>query len=271
MRKSIFALVTAVAVLAAGGVAYAANVYSVTGNATPAGKGSAKKPVPKTLKFGLAVKDSNPANRGTPIKTFAIGAEGLVTYPEAFPTCTFSQANSEHRLEQVQEGQGRHRARAEHRRPGHAPTMKLFCNLKLALYNISGSGKNGGLAIRLDGDPPAPTSESSKAIGCPTPIHLSIKAAYKPVKIGGVTSDELRFTVPPDLLHPSGLDNTVRNVTATIARRARRRSPARAGRSASTRASDARARRVTSAPPSPPRTARRERTPTRSSAEHLNA
>ena len=50
--------------------------------------------MPKTLKFGLAVKDSNPANRGTPIKTFAIGAEGLVTYPEAFPTCTFSQANA---------------------------------------------------------------------------------------------------------------------------------------------------------------------------------
>lgn len=223
MRKSIFALVTAVAVLAAGGVAYAANIYSVTGNATPAGKGSAKKPVPKTLKFGLSVKDSNPANRGTPIKTFAIGAEGLVTYPEAFPTCTFSQANSgtvSSKCKKAKVGTGLVQNTVG---PGTAPTVKLFCNLKLALYNISGSGKNGGLAIRLDGDPPAAPSEGSKAIGCPTPIHLSIKAAYKPVKIGGVTSDELRFTVPPDLLHPSGLDNTVRNVTATIAKTAKKK------------------------------------------------
>jgi hypothetical protein len=223
MRKSIFALVTALAVLAAGGVAYAANVYSVTGNATPAGKGTAKKPVPKTLKFGLAVADSNPANRGTPIKTFAIGAEGLVTYPEAFPTCSFSQANSEKvsgKCKKAKVGTGLVQNIVG---PGTSPTTKLFCNLKLALYNISGSGKNGGLAIRLDGDPPSPTSESSKAIGCPTPIHLAIKSAYKPVKIGGVTSDELRFTVPPDLLHPSGLDNTVRNVTAKIAKTAKKK------------------------------------------------
>jgi hypothetical protein len=223
MRKSIFALVTAVAVLAAGGVAYAANVYSVTGNATPSGKGTAKKPVPKTLNFGLGVKDSNPANRGTPIKTFAIGAEGLVTYPEAFPTCTFSQANSgtvSSKCKKAKVGSGLVQNIVG---PGSNQTVKLFCNLKLGLYNISGSGKNGGLAIRLDGDPPSPTSESSKAIGCPTPIHLAIKASYKATKIGGVTSDELRFTVPPDLLHPSGLDNTVRNVTAKIAKTAKKK------------------------------------------------
>jgi hypothetical protein len=222
MRRSIFALVTAVAVLAAGGVAYAANVYSVTGSAKPAGKGSAKKPVPKTLKFGLSVKDSNAANRGTPIKTFAIGAEGLLTYPEAFPTCTFSQANAgtvSSKCKNAKVGSGLVQNTVG---PGSDQTVKLFCNLKLGLYNISGSGKNGGLAIRLDGDPPAPTSESSKTIGCPTPIHLSIRSAYKSVKIGGVTSDELRFTVPPELLHPSGLDNTVRNVAATISKKAKK-------------------------------------------------
>ena len=35
-------------------------------------------------------------------------------------------------------------------------------------------------------------------------------------KIGGLPADDLRFTVPPELLHPSGLDTTVRNTVSTI-------------------------------------------------------
>ena len=153
MRKSIFALVTAVAVLAAGGVAYAANVYTVTGSATPAGKGSAKKPVPKTLKFGLSVKDSNPANRGTPIRSFAIGAEGLVTYPEAFPHCTFSQANAgtvSSKCKKAKVGTGLVQNTVG---PGSAPTTKLFCNLKLGSTTSAAAARtvasrSGWTAIR---------------------------------------------------------------------------------------------------------------------------
>ena len=82
--------------------------------------------------------------------------------------------------------------------------MKIFCNLKLGLYNISGAGKNGGLAIRLDGDPkePALQTPDDKTINCPTPIHGAIKAKFVPTKIGGLPADDLRFTVPTDCCTP---------------------------------------------------------------------
>lgn len=222
MRRILIAAVTAVATLSLAGAAVAANVYTVDGSSKPRGKGSLKKPRPIKLGFDFQVESDNPAVRGTPIKTFAIGSEGLATYPHLFPTCTFSQANAgkvSRKCRRARVGSGLVQNVVG---PSAAPTAKLFCNLKLALYNISGSGKHGGMAIRLDGGPPAPTSESSKAIGCPTPIHVAIKAKFVPRRIAGVRSDELRFSVPPDLLHPSGLDNTVRNTISKIARKTRR-------------------------------------------------
>ena len=35
-------------------------------------------------------------------------------------------------------------------------------------------------------------------------------------KIGGLPASDLRFTVPAELLHPSGLDTTVRNTVSKI-------------------------------------------------------
>ena len=102
--------------------------------------------------------------------------------------------------------------------PSSSPTVKIYCNLKLGLYNLSGAGKNGGMAIRLDGDPkePALQTPGDKTINCPTAIHGAIKAKFVPTKIGGLPADDLRFTVPPELLHPSGLDTTVRNTISKI-------------------------------------------------------
>ena len=93
------------------------------------------------------------------------------------------------------------------------------------------------MAIRLDGDPPAPTDVNSKTISCPTPIHGAIKAKFVLTKIGGLPADDLRFTVPPELLHPSGLDNTVRNTVSTIQKKtAKKKYQGKKGaRSASTR------------------------------------
>ena len=83
------------------------------------------------------------------------------------------------------------------------------------LYNISGAGSQGGMAIRLDTDPP-PRRLGSRTIGCPTPVHQSIKAKFVKTKIGGLASSELRFTVPTELLHPAGLDNVVQNNESLI-------------------------------------------------------
>ncbi len=216
MRKILVLALAAVAVLALASVALGANVYGVNGSTSPKAKGSVKKPVPVGLNFSYTVADENPANRGTPIKIYAIASEGLVTFPQAFPTCTFSQANAEtvsSKCKKAKVGSGLVQNVVG---PGTSITTKLFCNLNLALYNISGAGKNGGMAIRLDGEGDAPTDPNSKAIGCPTPIHLAIKAKFVLTKIGGLPADDLRFTVPPDLLHPSGLDNSVRNVVSKI-------------------------------------------------------
>jgi hypothetical protein len=221
MRKLSIAAMTAISVLALAGVALAANVYTVDGDTTPNGKGKKSKPIAVKVNFDFQVESDNPAERGTPIEKFAIGSEGLVSYPELFPTCTFSQANASTvagACRKAKVGSGLVQNLVG---PASSPTVKIFCNLKLALYNISGQGKNGGMAIRLDGDPKQPplSDPDDKTINCPTPIHGAIKAKFVTTKIGGVTADDLRFSVPPDLLHPSGLDTTVRNTVNTVLKR----------------------------------------------------
>ena len=244
MRKLSIAAMTAIAVLALAGVALAANVYTVDGSTKPGGKGTKSKPVPIELKFDFQVESDDPTIRGTPIEQYAIGSEGLVTYPEAFKTCTFSQANRDGSIapqcKKAKVGSGLVQNVVG---PAASPTVKLFCNLKLGLYNISGAGKNGGMAIRLDGDPKEPPLQNpnDKTINCPTPIHGAIKAKFVLTKIGGLPADDLRFTVPTELLHPSvSTTPCATRCRRSRRRRPRRRSAARAGRSASTRRSDAR-------------------------------
>ena len=93
---------------------------------------------------------------------------------------------------------------------------------------------------------PAPPSLDDQYKGqCLAAQHASILAPYKTVKIKGVKSSELRFTVPPELLHPAqGLDVTVRDVTSSIKKivsKGKVKVAARSGRSASTRPLAARA------------------------------
>jgi hypothetical protein len=219
MRKLSIAAMTAIAALALAGIALAANVYTVDGSTKPGGKGSVSKPVPIQLGFDFQVESDDPSVRGTPIETYAIGSEGLVTYPKVMKTCTFSQANRDGSIDpkckKAKVGTGLVQNVVG---PGASPTVKIFCNLKLGLYNISGLGKNGGMAIRLDGDPkePALSDPNDKTINCPTPIHGAIKAKFVKTKIGGLPASDLRFTVPAELLHPSGLDTTVRNTVSKI-------------------------------------------------------
>jgi hypothetical protein len=80
------------------------------------------------------------------------------------------------------------------------------------------------MAIRLDGeDEPGVvlSGPNDRRIDCPTAVHGAIRAKFVPRRIAGVKADELRFDVPPELLHPSGLDTTVRNTVSKIARKVR--------------------------------------------------
>jgi hypothetical protein len=221
MRKLVAASVVTITALTLSGAALAANVYTVGGGSPTPGKGSNTKPRPIAVNFDFQVKDENPALRGTPIETFAIGGEGIVSYPHLFPTCTFAQANGEEHgsdcrkalvgggLVQVLVG------------PSSNPSSKLLCNLKLRLYNLSGQGKHGGMAIRLDADTLEPqlTDPDDRTINCPVPLHVAIESKFVSSRIGGARTSELRFTVPKDLLHPVGLDTTIRNTETKIFKR----------------------------------------------------
>jgi hypothetical protein len=234
MRKLLIPALVALAALAVAGIAYAANVYTVDGSTKPSGKGTPAKPLPVSLNFSYTVADADAANRGIPVKKYYIGAEGLVTYPEAFPTCSGGTSGANNpdpaaaakACKKARVGGGVIKALVGAR---NTPTSSANCVLNLNLYNLKqgnyGSfgkvGKNGGLAIRIDGDPPPPPSIDDQYKGqCLAAQHASILATYTTVKIKGVTSDELRFTVPPELLHPAqGLDVTVREVASAIAKK----------------------------------------------------
>lgn len=234
MRKLLIPALAVLAALAVAGIAYAANVYTVDGSTKPGGKGTPAKPLPVSLNFDYTVADSDPANRGIPVEKYFIGAEGLVTFPEAFPTCSggTSGANAPDAAaaakacKKARVGGGVIKALVGAR---NTPTSSANCVLNLNLYNLKPGnygdfgkvGKNGGLAIRIDGDPPPPPSIDDQYKGqCLAAQHASILAVYKTVKIKGVTSDELQFTVPPELLHPAqGLDVTVRQVASVIAKK----------------------------------------------------
>jgi hypothetical protein len=232
MRTLITATVTAIAALTLAGVALATNVYTVGGGSPTPGKPTNAKPIPAALRFDFQVEDENPALRGTPIQTFGIGAEGVVSYPELFPTCSFSQANGDgHRSDcrRAKVGGGLVQVLVG---PSSNRMSKLYCNLKLTPYNLSGQGKNGGMAIRLDGGPVTPplSGPDDRTINCPVGVHTAIKSKFVPVRIGGAKADELRFTVPTALLHPTGLDATVRNTESRILRRVSKRKVKVAGK-----------------------------------------
>jgi hypothetical protein len=234
MRKFLIAAVAVVAVLAVAGLAYAANVYTVDGGTSPRGKGSASKPLPVSLRFDYTVADENPAFRGTPVEKYFIGAEGLVTYPEEFPSCPYSTATggganaqdisvAKKACKKARVGGGIIKAYAG---PNQDQTVKLNCVLELNLYNLKPgnygirgkvSKKHGALGIRIDAvQALIPSLDDQYKGQCATPQNEAILAPYKPVKIKGVTSDELQFTVPQSLLHPSGLDTVVQDVTSSI-------------------------------------------------------
>jgi hypothetical protein len=218
MRKLSIVAATAVAVvaIAVAGIAYAANTYVVDiasggpGNAA----GSAAKPIPVFLNFGYEVGDTENL-RPSVINQYFIAAEGIKYFPKARPTCTFAQAdespNFDRKCRAAKVGQG---SIANAFGPATDRTAKAGCDVTLTLLNVSnGPGvtrKRGGMAIRIDTDPP----------DCPLSIHGALAAPIFDVKIEGIPTSELRFRVPDNLTHPApGVDNSVIDVVSKVLRK----------------------------------------------------
>jgi hypothetical protein len=224
MRKRLIAALTVVAVLSFGGVAFAENIYEVhIANSSPKGKGTPSKPLPVKLGFGYTVGDTE-GLRPTVLEQYRIAPEGLVTFPKLFPSCRFTQVDDNvpySTLPSKCRGQAVVGSGLVKNNAGAVGdrTQKLICNLKLTLINLSDAGRNGGMAIRLDGDPPA-APPGSNAVGCTLPVHTAIKAPFFNVKLEGLKTAELRFTVPLNLQEPlSGVQNAVVEATSTVKRR----------------------------------------------------
>jgi hypothetical protein len=210
MRKLSIAVLAIVAAVAVASVAVAANVYKVhLGSTTKPGKGTKAKPIPTGLKFGFQVEETDPNKRATVIEEYAIGSEGLVANPKFFPKCKFSDLDNEPsapaKCKKALVGSGLVKNAA-----GPSGDQSLSsstpCNLKLTLYN-----NGSGMILRLDGGPPVPPSFESDTVGCALPIHTAINGKFVKRKIGGVTSSDFVFSVPPNLKHPlTGVDNSVR-------------------------------------------------------------
>jgi hypothetical protein len=222
MRKLLMAVAGAVvASIAVAGIASAVNTYDVhLANSSSASKGSTARPSPASLQFGYRVGDTDNL-RPQVVREYRIAAEGLQSFPDARPTCTFDQANAPIEFDRacnkaiIGSGTIENEAGAPNDR-----AQKLPCNVDLTLINIRTGDprervtvgqvrRNGGMAIRIDTDPP----------DCPIPVHEALAAPFYDVKIQGVSSAELRFRVPDTLAHPGGLDNSVREVESRIQRK----------------------------------------------------
>jgi hypothetical protein len=227
MRKLSIA-VLAIAVLAVlAGVAYAVNVYTVTGSTSVRGKGSTTRPIPTGVKFSFQVRESDPSKRATVVAKYALGSEGLVTNPKLFPKCAFTDldnATVPAKCGKAQVGSGIAKNAAG---PSNNQALSASspCNLAVRLYNTG-----SGMAIRLDGVPPPPPSFDSNEIGCLLPIHTAINGKFVRHKIGGRTASDFVFSVPQNLKHPlAGVDNSIRRSDSTIKLKAKTVSGKRRG------------------------------------------
>jgi hypothetical protein len=232
MRKLWLALAAAgVIAVAVAGVAYAVNTYKVSVAQTKAaGKGSLTKPVPAAFKFGYEVGDTE-GLRPQVIRQYRIAAEGLESFPKSRPSCTFDQATNPNvgdpsklaaacKRAFVGTGTIHNEAGASGDRAHSVP-----CDVKLTLINIRTGDprypatvkqikKRGGMAIRIDQYQENGVDDPTRCP--PIDLHEALATPYYDVKIDGIKSAELRFTVPDTLAHPGGLDNAVKTVISNI-------------------------------------------------------
>jgi hypothetical protein len=206
------------AALALTQVALAANQQHVSrASVLPASGGRPAAPKPVQIGFSLSVKEEHAQLRPAPIKTYAIGTEGVIAFPGALPHCSLAQAKPRRGpakpCKPAQVGSGLIRAAAG-LREDTAIASSLPCNLQLRLYNTG-----TGVALRVDTDTPVPPSFKSKQLGCPVPIHTAIRGSFDKTTIDGLPAMDLRFTLPKLLLRPlEGWEGALQLVDATLKR-----------------------------------------------------
>jgi hypothetical protein len=217
MRKLLIVTLALAAVVSVVGVALAANTYRIhRASTTKPGKGTPTRPIPTGLTIGFQVGDDNPANRGTPVEDYALGAEGLVTNPRFFPKCAFTDMDNEAtvpaKCNKAQVGSGIAK-NAAGPSTNQALSASSPCNLQVRLYN-----NGSGMIIRLDSfGRPAPPDFNSNAIGCLLPIATAINGKFVRTRIAGRPASDFRFTVPQNLKHPlAGIDNSIRESVSNI-------------------------------------------------------
>jgi hypothetical protein len=235
MRKVWTAMPGALAIaVAVAGIAVAANTYEVPKElvgVSPKAKGKPKKPVPAKLQFGFRVNDTE-GLRPFVVERYFIAAEGMRTFPEARPTCTYAQATDPQISDPKDLSRACRRAivgRGTIHNEAGAPndrSQKITCDVKITMVNISTGDprypetvkqirRRGGLAIRIDQYVNAQGADDPARCP-PIDLHEALAAPFYDVKLDGVPTTELRFNVPDTLRHPSGLDNSVREVAATV-------------------------------------------------------
>ena|SRR5215210_1699720 len=211
-RKILVALLALAGLLAIAGVAYAVNTYKLDKASTTGkgGAGTSSKPVAKKVVFSFST-NTDDGTRAKVIKDYDIGFQGLRSYSKNVKKCSFTEA-SQKSLAAVKVSCAKAAAGVgtvnNYFGPTSDPNNKTQCKLQLRLYNIS-NGKYGGLAIRLDRGAPA---------DCSIDPATAINAKFRKTKISGKESVNLKFSVGDNLKHPiPGFDNSVNNVTATVA------------------------------------------------------
>ncbi len=211
MRKVLIPLALLVA-LVAGGVAYAANTYEVSGSVSPNREGSPSRPVPISLQFGYEVGTTD-GTRPTPVQRYAIGFAGGRVNTNPFPKCSFARTNDANGDDDCPRGSAVGNgfivnATGPSNNPSSSP---IACNAALTVYN---SGNNRAV-IYVEGS----QTSTDPRTRCDINLRAPIPARF--VRRGGFTY--LEFTVPDSLLHPApGIDNAVTSVTSTIRRLTRR-------------------------------------------------
>ena len=223
MRKLIALAVVCTTALVFAAVAYSVNSYTVTPAATTGGggaKGTSAKPVAKAVKFGFKTKDAAGGKRGTPVKTYKIGFQGLKYFgkAKAFPKCTLAKLNqkleSDVKADCGKAYLGKGVVNNLVGPTGDTTSTPVQCVLRLSLYN---TGK--GFALRLDGG-----NTAKPPTVCPTAVNESIDARIRTRTIGGIKSGSLEFTVPSRLLHPGAptISNAIETTNSTISGRKRK-------------------------------------------------
>lgn len=230
MRKFAVVGLAVLGLFAVAGIAYASNTYTSTSKITPSKAGKPNKPTPVSASLTFTVGETTGA-RPSPLKTYGIGlGAGVVPNTKVVKGCSTAQANApvlpaacstkakssgaagKAAAGGANVGGGSVQAFAG---PTSDTSTKLECFLTVTLVN---STVKNHLWIRVDGVTDGPRGKT-----CVTAQHSSIDATFvktgsAPAKGGGTLPIwQIRFTVPPALLHPiPGFDVAVVNNVSNV-------------------------------------------------------